>query len=140
MAKKRTGAAKAKQPTPPQDDLDLDIPEDEQRRLIEASGILGKMSELPAQPPKDAVQESVLPPHIEELCYALFYIIPFSSCLLTFEMYVAFDLTGEWTRLTNSKKLDTLPIWSYTRFCYCHGTNAPRRTQSVQLTFQPSRN
>lgn len=71
----------------------VDIPEDEQWRLIQESGVLNKVSDLhptgvpPKSPPKVAVEEDgPLTPFEEEMFRAVTLIIPFSFLLLLMNM------------------------------------------------------
>ncbi|KAH8830842.1 hypothetical protein DL96DRAFT_1594518 [Flagelloscypha sp. PMI_526] len=103
MPKKRSSASKKASAQTEE----FEIPEDEQRRLIEGSGLLGKLAQIP---------EGVLPPHIEELCYAIYYIIPFSFLLLTMEVLVHYQYgrNPDLAALTN-RMLPGVPTLRYQR-------------------------
>lgn len=72
----------------------VEIPEDEQWRLIQESGVLNKVSDLhptgvvpPKSPPEVAVEEDgPLTPFEEEMFRAVTLIIPFSFLLLLMNM------------------------------------------------------
>jgi hypothetical protein len=63
-----------------------EIPEEEQWRLVNESGILGKVSSTPRkQVPNDEDEPTIL---AEEIFSAALLIIPFSFLLLMMEMFV----------------------------------------------------
>jgi hypothetical protein len=67
-----------------------DIPEDEQWRLVNESGILGKV--VSGIPRKQVINdEEAVTPLAEEIFGAILLIIPFSSLLLMMEMFVSFS-------------------------------------------------
>lgn len=70
----------------------IEIPEDEQRRLIEESGILNRFKEATQEKKNTAVVEEIVEERIplaDEIFNAILYIIPVSFLLLMMEMYVA---------------------------------------------------
>ena len=79
MAKKRVKATSSTS-------SNLDIPEDEQWRLINESGILKTASE--AAMPVPLAQTSKTVSLAEEVADAFLYITPFSFLLLMMEMYI----------------------------------------------------
>lgn len=85
-----SGIRPSQQPTPAKPLVE--IPEDEQWRLIQESGVLNKVSDLhptgiPLKAPSKAV-ESPLTPFEEEIFRAITLIIPFSFLLLLMNMWV----------------------------------------------------
>jgi hypothetical protein len=70
----------------------IEIPEDEQRRLIEETGILNKFIEVVQDQKSGTVVEEFVEeslPIADEIFNAVLYIIPVSFLLLMMEMYVA---------------------------------------------------
>ncbi len=103
MVKKR----KQQKPESPAPSEGLDIPEDEQWRLIQESGVLNQIPlEKPPggstafhPPPADVQDEdSSLS---DEIFNAILYIIPFSFCLLMMEMYASPPIKGMFTDRTS---------------------------------------
>jgi hypothetical protein len=75
---RHTGKATSEKGTPAS--IDIDIPEEEQWRIINDSGVLHHVS-----PTEDEVESTSL---ADEIFNAVLYVIPFSSVLLMMEMYV----------------------------------------------------
>ena len=70
----------------------IEIPEDEQRRLIEETGILNKFREVVQDGKSGAVVEELVEerlPLADEIFNAILYIIPVSFLLMMMEMYVS---------------------------------------------------
>jgi hypothetical protein len=83
---RRTGKPKISAQNP--DQSATEIPEDEQWRLVNESGILGKVSSInKKQVTNDEDEATTL---AEELFGAVLLIIPFSFLLLMMEMFVLF--------------------------------------------------
>lgn len=86
----------------------LDIPEDEQWRLINDSGILRKAGVTSTV--QRAPDEDEDTPFAEEVFSAIVLIIPFSFLLLMMEMYVP---TGHLVLLLNRPaKFDSFSVWA----------------------------
>jgi len=66
-----------------------DVPEDEQWRLVNESGILHKVSSIPTTQATN--DEDDVTPLVEEIFGAVLLIIPFSFLLLMMEMFVSFS-------------------------------------------------
>ncbi|EIM88282.1 uncharacterized protein STEHIDRAFT_138652 [Stereum hirsutum FP-91666 SS1] len=99
----------------------VEIPEDEQWRLIQESGVLNKVSDLhptgvipPKSPPEVAVEEDgPLTPFEEEMFRAVTLIIPFSFLLLLMNIMINFQYKQQpdyW--VIGGKMMSAVPILS----------------------------
>lgn len=88
--------SKQKAPAEPQEPL-VDIPEMEQWRIIEESGILKKISKDDAEPASTNVEEEEgkLSPLTEEIFSAINLIIPICFVLLMMDMYVVTQIRSQ---------------------------------------------
>ncbi|KAJ3542528.1 hypothetical protein NMY22_g3486 [Coprinellus aureogranulatus] len=104
----------------------IEIPEDEQRRLIEESGILNQFREAArnekgAKLVEEVVEERI--PLADEIFNAVLYIIPMSFLLLMMEMYVL--RVNALPPLTKNGQSHPPAISSASEFASNYGSNDP---------------
>ncbi|KAF7966791.1 hypothetical protein HWV62_36995 [Athelia sp. TMB] len=98
---------KSKENTPQDAQSGIEISEEEQWRLINETGILKQPIPRPSAEDVEKEQDQTL---ADEIFSAITLIIPFTFCLLLFEMFVATQLNSHVLSLLTTKKLDTFPV------------------------------